>query len=258
MTIRLPGNDTPAPRRSGVRPRSPGPVGGLQAFTLIELLVVILIMSIVASLVVGLSSVASRKSKESRIRTELNQLITALENYKARYGFYPPDNAIGSGASLTVNPVTNQLFYELTGTSYEPTSGKREFTSRNAKISASAIQSFFHRDGFVNMTLVPPDPDGPKNAKNFLPNLKASQVRRISDADNVEVLAVPVDWPPNHPEPPLKGIGDTVVRRINPWRYVSTSPTNNSTAFDLWAEFVLGGKIIRISNWERDPVVVKP
>ena len=144
---------------TGLRPRRRGPAGKLQAFTLIELLVVILIMSIVASLVVGLSSVASRKSKESRIRTELNQLVTAIENYKARYGFYPPDNTIGSGPSRTVNPVTNQLFYELTGTSYEPTSGKREFTSRNEKITASAIQSYFHRDGFLNMTLTPTDPD---------------------------------------------------------------------------------------------------
>jgi len=63
---------------------------GLLAFTLIELLVVISIIGILAGLTVGLSGVASRKSKESRIRGDLNRLVTVIENYKARLGSYPP------------------------------------------------------------------------------------------------------------------------------------------------------------------------
>jgi len=34
--------------------------------------------------------------------------VTAIENYKTAYGFYPPSNP--------GNPLTNQLYYELVGT----------------------------------------------------------------------------------------------------------------------------------------------
>ena len=230
------------------------------AFTLIELLVVIAIMALVASLVVGLAGAATRKAREARVRTELHQLVSAIENYKARYGFYPRDNSIRVGTNVIANPVTNQLYYELTGTAYFGEEGKNQyFQGRNGSIAISAIRNYFNSDGFVNATLSPPDPDGPKNARNFLPTLKASQVKKISATDNIEILAVPVDWPGSDPNPPLKAfVSDAVVRRVNPWRYVSSSPTNNPAGFDLWAEIVVGGKTLRISNWEQDPVVIKP
>src|SRR5439155_4656609 len=60
------------------------------AFTLVELLVVISIIALLAGLTVGLSGVAIRKSKESRMRGELNRLVTLIENYKAKIGYYPP------------------------------------------------------------------------------------------------------------------------------------------------------------------------
>ena len=62
----------------------------VSGFTLVELLVVISIMGVLAGLTVGLSGVASRKSKEGRIRGDLNRLVTLIENYKAKMGFYPP------------------------------------------------------------------------------------------------------------------------------------------------------------------------
>src|SRR4051794_19013634 len=61
-------------------------------FTLIELLVVISIIGILAGLVLGLAGLATRKSRESRIRTELTKLVTDIENYKAALGLYPPDH----------------------------------------------------------------------------------------------------------------------------------------------------------------------
>ena len=89
------------------------------AFTLIELLVVIAIIGVLASLTVGLSSVASRKSKESRVRGELDKLATAIDNYKAALGTYPPDNP--------GKPWLNQLFYELSGTIYTNKGGRGYF-----------------------------------------------------------------------------------------------------------------------------------
>src|SRR5262245_47967948 len=63
---------------------------GVPGFTLIELLVVISVIGLVAGLTVGLSGVASGKSKESRIRGDLNRLVTLIENYRAKLGSYPP------------------------------------------------------------------------------------------------------------------------------------------------------------------------
>src|SRR5690242_13512197 len=80
------------------------------AFTLIELLVVISIIGVLAGLTVGLTGLATRRSKESRIRGEMTKLINAIENYKSAIGSYPPDNP--------GFPSTNQLFYELSGTVY--------------------------------------------------------------------------------------------------------------------------------------------
>lgn len=37
---------------------------------------------------------------------------------------------------------------------------------------------------------------------------------------------------------------------INPWRYVSRNPTNNTESFDLWAEVLVGNKKIVIGNWK--------
>ena len=37
---------------------------------------------------------------------------------------------------------------------------------------------------------------------------------------------------------------------VNPWRYVSKNPTNNTETYDLWAEVLVGNKKIVISNWK--------
>src|SRR5579872_7469720 len=106
----------------------PLPFGDLrrhaQAFTLIELLTVIAIISIVAGLVVGMSSAASRAKKDKLVVAELEKISTAIESYHAKLGYYPPDNGnlsllpagIGWGSQQYENyTATNPLLYELTG-----------------------------------------------------------------------------------------------------------------------------------------------
>ncbi len=217
------------------------------AFTLIELLVVISVIALLASLIVGLSRYAAQSQKRSRIRAELNQVITAIEAYKAHFGHYPPDNVLPS--SKIVNPVTNQLFYELTGVLLDESKGTFHARDREQRIPSAKVMQFFHRDGFVNAGA------NPKEVKPFI-DLKASQRRIVSkppDPD-IEVLAVSVDWPLNDPNspPPFGGYPDPSIRRVNPMRYVSTNPTNNPDSFDLWAEFVEGGKLKIICNWSKD------
>jgi prepilin-type N-terminal cleavage/methylation domain-containing protein len=214
------------------------------AFTLIELLVVISIIALLASLVVGLASSAAKSQKRGRIQAELNQVITAIDAYKAHFGHYPPDNV--NPSTKIVNPVVNPLFYELTGVIVDERSGGM-FRARDRQqgISSAIVQNFFHMEGFVNAGT------NPKEIKSFLPSLKASQRRTISQPPNpdIEVLAVSVDWPRNNPKfpPPFN-----TAPGVNPWRYVKSNPTNNPSSIDLWAEFVEGGKIKIICNWSKD------
>jgi prepilin-type N-terminal cleavage/methylation domain-containing protein len=219
------------------------------AFTLIELLVVISIIAVLAGLIVGLARHAGQSNKRDRIWAEMNQVITAIDAYKAHFGHYPPDNF--SPSSKIVNPVTNQLFYELTGVLVDDAGARFRARDRQQFVSAGpggAVSKFFKRDGFVNAGT------DLKTLKPFI-DLKASQRRVITKAPDpeIEVLAVSVDWPndPRFP-PPFNFYPDPAIRRVNPWRYVSTNPTNNADGFDLWAEFVEGGKVKVICNWSKD------
>src|SRR5438552_5462431 len=216
------------------------------AFTLIELLVVISIIALLASLIVGLAKNAGQSNKRGRIQAERDQVITAIEAYKAHFGHYPPDNFVPS--LKIVNPVTNQLFYELTGVIVDESKGMFHARDREQRISSGTEMTYFNRAAFVNAGT------NPKELKAFI-NAKASQRRAISSASpgpEIEVLAVTVDWPNDPTFAPFKSSADPQIRRVNPWRYVKTNPTNNPDSFDLWAEFVEGGKIKVISNWSKD------
>src|SRR5437016_13661240 len=111
------------------------------AFTLIELLVVISIIALLASLIVGLARYAGQSNRGCRVQAELNQVITAIEAYKAHFGHYPPDNFVPS--SKIVNPVTNQLFYELTGAIVDESSGVFRARDRQQGISSAFVMTYF-------------------------------------------------------------------------------------------------------------------
>src|SRR5438445_7910587 len=86
--------------------------GGRPAFTLIELLVVFGLIAALAGLIIGAASAGFNKRIRSRVQTERDYLVSAIEYYKQVKGFYPPDNV----SNNTNDPVMNSLFYELTGT----------------------------------------------------------------------------------------------------------------------------------------------
>ena len=81
------------------------------AFTLIELLVVIGVIVILAGLSFPAMQAVQRAQAIHRAQAELNQIQTAIQTYKTKLGFYPPDN--------TNNWYVNQLYYELMGTTYQ-------------------------------------------------------------------------------------------------------------------------------------------
>ena len=115
---------------------------------------------------------------------------------------------------------------------------------RDAKaFDASAdIRTVFGRDGFVNAAVEA------KELKPLIANWKASQTKNVKiNGIDVQLLTVPVDLRPGDAAV-IPGAGN---QRVNPWRYVSTNPTNNPASFDLWAEVPIGKKEFRIiGNWK--------
>ena len=226
-------------------------------FTLIELLVVISIIAILSGLLVGLAPQATARMKESRTRAELEKLITAIETYKGRYGIYPPDNVVGRAADGTpiVNSVTNALYYELTGTMvvrkgpggyFIPLRDVGETDRAQSRLDPDMhVRAYFNRDGFVNAATT-------NNLKRlYRHDFKESQHARISQTTTptIEVLTAPVPWPLRDPRfpSPVSGPG---LGTVNPWRYVSSNPTNNPATFDLWAEVIIRGQKRIIGNWK--------
>jgi hypothetical protein len=193
---------------------------------------------------IGLVGVAARKNKESRVKAELNKYLTAIENYKASLGSYPPDNP--------GKPSPNQLFYELSGTIFE--NGKFSIPSRQESVSSANVKAIFGRDGFANSS---------RNEKELklTEDFKPSQFRELDiPSADIEVLVVPVNGPTNST---YHGQNFALRTRakdgtfINPWLYDSSSTNrNNANGFDLWAEIIIGRNIVRISNWEKEPVVI--
>jgi hypothetical protein len=156
-------------------------------------------------------------------------VATAIDFYKEKLGFYPPDNPN--------NLMTNQLYFELAGTVYTNRPAGFQTLDGSAEILATSIASTFGVNGFVNTTRG--GGDDATTAKNFLKGIKPGQYAEI--APKVRVLTSSVLAPGNV---------------INPWRYNSSKPTNNPGNYDLWVDVLIAGKTNRINNWSQQPQVV--
>ena len=190
---------------------------------------VISLIGLVAGLIVAAAASASIKAKTERVRTELGQLETAIEHYKLKLGYFPPDNP--------GNRAVNQLFYELTGTTND-SSGSTFYTFNGRTITAGAANSAFARKSFANCSA------DKSRVQNFFPTIKPKQYREISTgAGTAFVLAVPVEGP--NEVPAVSG------QPVNTWRYNSSNPVYNRESYDLWADIFIRGKTNRICNWKK-------
>lgn len=76
-----------APAARAVARQNPARRAG---FTLIEMLVVVIIIAILAGMVLGLSKISSKWTQKSKTNTTLGKVRSAIEQFNAEYGKYPP------------------------------------------------------------------------------------------------------------------------------------------------------------------------
>ena len=219
-----------------------------RAFTLIELLVVIAIMAILAALIIPITGAVTRHKLRSRTRVELKSIESAIVDYKTKKGFYPPDNPKNA-------IFLNQLYYELSGTVLS--NGVYTTLDGNASVTAAQLQDggdFGLRSkigGFMN-TMKGAGDEG-MAAQKYIRDLKPAQVGTITppitSLGPIKLLVGSVGWDVPS-SAPIQGTN------LDPFRYVSTDPTNNPGKFDLWIDILVQGKTNRVCNWSDDVIVL--
>ena len=221
----------------------------LAAFTLIELLVVIAIIAILAAMIIPISGAVAKRRKITVAQTQLKALELAIDGYKTKLGFYPPDNA--------TNVIVNPLYFELMGTTNDG-AGKPAPTlwvtlDGSAQIGTTTtptITSVFGSNvmGIANSATRAKTDDQGAAATSFINNLTPNQIGALDSAGLVKILVCSVEWPPDKNPAPIPGT------LLNPWRYNSSHPTNNTASYDLWVDVVVGNKTNRVSNWSTQPI----
>ena len=239
--------------------RAPKNLNG--AFTLIELLVVIAIIGVLAALLFPTIAGIRNKNTKTKAQGELEAVKTAIDRYKDKFGFYPPDNP--TSPLPEVGLMFNQLYFELVGTSLKGAAPNKYFESLDGSVQISQqpvndVTNAFGTavGGFVNCTKGG-DTENTASAVNFLKSLKPDQYGTIANNGvTVRLLACSIPWPADLPLPGPLNVTQPNGTKLNPWRYNSSNPTHNPGAYDLWIDVLIGGKTNRISNWSKQPQLV--
>jgi prepilin-type N-terminal cleavage/methylation domain-containing protein len=226
----------------------------LLAFTLIELLTVIAIIGVLAALILPVAGAVKKQSMIRTAQAEMAQLETAIDRYKSAYGFYPPDNP--------GNPLVNQLYFELLGTTNtDSTPTFQSLDDPTIKLTGGLSPSQLNNaislnvNGFMNCSKSGSGEDA-QTAQNFLPGLKLHQV--VVYTNNSPTNTIPIKiiitsvGGPDRTYQPLNGLD------LNPWRYNSSSPTNNPGSYELWVQLVIAGKTNLICNWNKQVQINSP
>ena len=223
--------------------RTPPSALRTSAFTLVELLVVIAIIAVLAGLIFPAMGVIQKNKFITRTKAEMSQVAGAIDSYKDKWGFYPPDN-LGSDST----GMRNQLFYELAGTTFVPPATFQTLDNSSSVTTAQLNGAFgTNVNAFINCTKPGADEQA-AGGRNFLHEYRPGQITTYS---GVNLLVASVGGPdPGYA--PLTG------STANPWRYNSSSPVNNPGSYDLWVQLTISGKKYLICNWSKQVQVDNP
>lgn len=201
-----------------------------RGFSLLELLVVLAIIAIIAGMLMVAFGPASREKQLARIKSSREEVITAIEEYHAKRGFYPPTPADAQGRPILDKSI---LYFELVGTRFDDVDKKYNSLDGKEHVLLAKLQEFFGTAvAFSNSGRRAED------SQNFYRNLRDDGRSDHPDALTIgldfEVLSVPV-----------KSGNNPVLR----WKYNSLNPTNNPGRYDLWVEWDQIKKTEIIGNW---------
>ena len=170
---------------------------------------------------------------EAGIRDQQEDLVKALEAYKAHFGVYPPDRGLGR-AQPSADGITNALAYELGGVVYDAQHETFNL-AKQEPADATFVTNFFQCAGFKNSGT------NQNQVRTFLP-LDNFSLAQLHDDPDIYVLRF---------DPRLPVADWEVLSRIEltPWRYVSSAPRHNPGRYDLWVDIWIGGKKTELGNW---------
>jgi len=224
-------------------------IGNRRGFTLIELLVVISIIGVLAAFTIPVLKSVKAAQYKKVARGELEFLQTALENYKAKYGFYPPGNQ-NAASSGYIPAMFSQLYYELSGVTRDSVANTFTTLDGSSTISAANYYSAYHVDGILNSTKGSGEDD--TKAKNFLSGLRQKETYTYLTNNLIPTTALVTSvGGPDATYQPLGASG------LNPFRYVYPG-VNNPGSYDLWVQLVINGKTNLICNWSRQVIINSP
>jgi type II secretory pathway pseudopilin PulG len=210
-------------------------------------------MGILAALILPVVGAVKKHQYLYNTQAEMAKLETAIDRYKAAYGFYPPSPTTPPKAGIPSSYV-NQLYYELVGTTnnnnvfYQTLDGSASLDAANVPKAFSGV------GGFMNCSK-PGGGEDAAAARNFLPDLRPNQIfqnyTNPPATEGVTLLVSSVGGP-DATYPPFG------VQGLNPWRYNSSSPTNNPGSYDLWIQLVIGKQTNLICNWTKQVQINSP
>ena len=212
----------------------------VNGFTLVELLTVIAIIAALAGFTFPVMAVIERNKFITRSRAEMYQVAGAIDSYKDAWGFYPPDNP--------GNPLLNQLYYELVGTT-NTAPGAFQTLDGSSTVASGQFAAFGPGvSAFVNCSK-PGAGEQAAGGRNFLHEYRPGQTAIYNGQVTLLVASV------GGPDPNYKPLGSS---DLNPWRYISSNPTNNPGAYDLWVQLSISGKKYLVCNWNNQAQINNP
>jgi hypothetical protein len=169
----------------------------------------------------------------TKAEKERDELVKAIEAYREHFGAYPPDHQL-SATPLRVDPITNQLFYELAGTIHDPANETYKALRAPEPLEKDFIRATFGRDGFRNSG---------ETTNQFRSFIRSEDFALTELHDNPDVLGIRFI-------PYIENLSEaaSVEFDASPWRYISTKPIHHPGRFDLWMILTIHGHEIRVGN----------